>query len=76
MLFETQLRPCRLHEQMTEIERLKAYAEGCLYLAAGVSDPVEAERLRGLAAVALAKAEELERQPVHQQQQQPPDDKA
>lgn len=56
---------------MTETERLRAYAEGCLHIAAGVRDAKEAERLRGLAAVALAKAEALEREPANQQQQQP-----
>ena len=56
---------------MEEAERLQAYAEGCLYLADGVRDLKEAERLRRLAADALAQAEALDRQPV-QQQQQPP----
>ncbi len=48
---------------MEEAERLRAYAEGCLYLADGVRDLKEAERLRRLAADALAQAEALDRQP-------------
>ena len=56
---------------MTEAERLRKFAEGCIYIANGVRDGAEAARLKALAADALAKAEALEREPVHQQQQPP-----
>ena len=47
---------------MTEAERLRKFAEGCIYIANGVRDGAEAARLKALAADALAKAEALERQ--------------
>ena len=59
--------------RMTKSEGLRAYAEGCLYIANGVRDSGEAERLRKLASDAIAKAETLERDQIQQQQQPAPE---
>jgi hypothetical protein len=66
---------------MTEVERLRAFAEGCLAAARTISLRADAQRLRAMAADALEQAKRLEMitsqppprssQPVAQQQQQP-----